>query len=289
MPSADTPIASLKSGNLKIAVITGVLIIALFSGCISEETAVPAADTLPVTPQVVPAAVHRETTITPVPTTPGCAYPPLNLWTGIPESYSHAGITKLPPEVGALVSQADLFGTPSLSWKAYTSTMQYRRNAGGELVKSKSTWRQEIAKEDVQGKLAIHAKDTTTFSTSEPVVSPEQLTVTETWYDEGHVMVSQHRKVSINDDVGEARDIPVKNPEPDCSGELFSPKYVYEGVDPVTVPAGSFPDAMKYTAKYGTTGTISFWFASGVPVEVKKVIVDPKKEELDTIELAGWG
>lgn len=273
-------------GIIAMAVLAGAI---LAGGCVSDD--------LPVTTVTVPAATSIATpvtamqtnTITQVPTNPACANPPLNLWTHVPESYTSTETTKLPPKVGTLVSQADLFGTPALSWKAYASTMQYRRNPGWELVKSNSTWRLEITKEDFLGKPAIHAKDTTTFSTSEPMVSPEQLTVTETWYDEEHVMLSQHRKVSVNDDVGEDRDIPVKNPGPDCSGELFTPKYEYAGVDPVTVPAGSFPNAMKYTAKYGTTGSISVWFATGVPVEVKKVVEDPENEELDTIELAGWG
>jgi len=257
------------------------------AGCITEESPAPPAGV--VTGVIMAATVTYPATAIPVPTTPGCAYPPLNLWTGVPESYSPAGTTKLPPKVGTRLSQADLFGTPSLSWKAYTSTMQYRRNSGGELVKSKSTWKQEITMENYNGKPAIHVKDSSSFSTSEPLVQPEQLTVTETWFDEKNAILSQHRKVSINDDVGEDADIPVKDPEPDCSGDLFTPRYEYLGIDPVTVPAGSYPDAMKYTTKYGTTGTISFWFATGVPVEVKKVIEDQKYEELDTIELTGWG
>jgi len=267
-----------------------ILMIAIIAaGCTDIPADAPQTASVPATTlSGTPAALHTDE-VTAVPAIPACANPPLNLWTGIPESYSHAGTTKLPPEVGTHVSQADLFGTPALSWKSYTSTMQYRRNPGWELVKSKSTLRLEITKENFLGKPAIHAKDTTTFSTSEPRVSPEQLTVTETWFDEEHEMLSQHRKVSVNDDVGEDRDIPVKNPGPDCSGELFTPKYEYAGVDPVTVPAGSFPNAMKYTAKYGTTGSISVWFATSVPVEVKKVVEDPENEELDTIELTGWG
>jgi hypothetical protein len=271
-------------GIIAVAVLAGAI---LAGGCVSDDPPVTAAAAPVAISVATPAAVTQANTMTPVPTTPGCANPPLNLWTDVPESYKSA-IT-LPPKQGTQVSSADLFGTPSISWKSYRSTMQYRINPGWILVKSKGIWKREIAQEEYRGETASHVKDTRTFSTSEPKVSPEQLTVTDTWFDENNVMVSQHRKVSINDDVGEDTDIPAKNPEPDCSGDLFTPRYEYLGIDPVTVPAGSYPNAMKYTTKYGSTGTISYWFATGVPIEVKKVIEDPEKEEMDTIELTGWG
>jgi hypothetical protein len=271
-------------GIIAMTVLVGVI---LAGGCVSDDPPVAAVVTPVTTSIATPVAAMQTNTMTPVPTVPGCADPPLNLWTDVPESYKSA--TPLPPKQGTRVSSADLFGTPTLSWKSYRSSMQYRINPGWNLVKSNGIWRREIAQEVYRGKTASHVKDTRTFSTSEPKVSPEQLTVTDTWYDEKNIMVSQHRKVSINDDVGEDADMPVKNPEPDCSGDLFTPRYEYLGIDPVTVPSGSYPNAMKYTTKYGSTGTISYWFATGVPVEVKKVIEDPENEELDTIELTGWG
>jgi hypothetical protein len=264
---------------IAMAVLAGAI---LAGGCVSDDPTVAAVVTPVTTSIATPVAAMQTNTMTQVPTTPGCAYPPLNLWTGIPESYTPAGTTKLPPEVGTLVSSADLFGTPTLSWKTSTMTMQYRS------VKSRWTFRLEMTKENYNGKPVIHKKDTTTHAITEPQ-QPEQLTVTDTWYDEKNVMLSQHRKVSINDNVGEDADIPVKNPEPDCSGELFTPKWEYVGIEPVTVPAGSYPNAMKYIMKTGTSGTVSIWFATGVPVEVKRTVEDPKTEELDTIELTGWG
>jgi hypothetical protein len=63
----------------------------------------------------------------------------------------------------------------------------------------------------------------------------------------------------------------------------------------VTVPAGSFPEAMKYTRKnsddsvYSTETVITYWFAPGVPVPVKWAVDDPVKGLVFTYELKGWG
>jgi len=58
--------------------------------------------------------------------------------------------------------------------------------------------------------------------------------------------------------------------------------YTFTGIEPVSVPAGTYPTASKYTSIYkGVTST--FWTAPGVPGFVKMVAGDV------TMELNGWG
>ena len=58
--------------------------------------------------------------------------------------------------------------------------------------------------------------------------------------------------------------------------------YTFVGIEPVAVPAGTYPAASKYTSTYqGVTST--FWTAPGVPGFVKMVSGDA------TMELNGWG
>lgn len=59
-------------------------------------------------------------------------------------------------------------------------------------------------------------------------------------------------------------------------------QYTFVGIEPVSVPAGTYPAASKYTSTVkGITTT--FWTAPGVPGFVKMVSGDA------TMELNGWG
>jgi hypothetical protein len=58
--------------------------------------------------------------------------------------------------------------------------------------------------------------------------------------------------------------------------------YTFVGIEPISVPAGTYPAASKYTSMYqGASST--FWTAPGVPGFVKMVSGDA------TMELNGWG
>jgi hypothetical protein len=59
-------------------------------------------------------------------------------------------------------------------------------------------------------------------------------------------------------------------------------QYVFAGIEPVSVPAGTYPAASKYTSTYkGVTTT--FWTAPGVPGFVRMQSSDA------TMELNSWG
>jgi len=62
--------------------------------------------------------------------------------------------------------------------------------------------------------------------------------------------------------------------------------YIFVGIEPVSVPAGTYPAASKYTSTYkGVTAT--FWTAPGVPGFVK--MVSSSSDGAATMELNGWG
>jgi len=62
--------------------------------------------------------------------------------------------------------------------------------------------------------------------------------------------------------------------------------YTFIGIEPVSVPAGTYPAASKYTSTYkGVTAT--FWTAPGVPGFVK--MVSGSSDGSATMELNGWG
>ena len=66
----------------------------------------------------------------------------------------------------------------------------------------------------------------------------------------------------------------------------------YEGIESVTVPVGTYPDARKYTGKFHDGTPISFWVVPGIPVPV--LYQFPNKyldgdNPFQSYELKGWG
>lgn len=65
-----------------------------------------------------------------------------------------------------------------------------------------------------------------------------------------------------------------------------------KGIESVTVPYGSYPEARNYSGTYRNGMPIAFWVASGVPIPVKYQYSDWEddgKDPLDVFELMGWG
>jgi hypothetical protein len=273
-----------------------VLVIAIpLTGCIAAESPLPVAGSTPAaTPVPVPAIVTQTHTIAPVPVTPACANPPLEPWNGIPESYVSAltgglGSTPVP---GTQFSTADLYGTPSHTWQEYLYTQDIPGlpHAGG-------TIRDEISKEEYQGKPAVHLKKFRTHHIDG--LSPEQdMEITQDYFfDEFHVLLSMHDHTVNKAEEGSGATYPgdPHSGMPDCSGDLFSLKFTYLGTETVTVQAGTFSDARKYKRNMSDvpalskSGFATYWFAPGVPVPVRIVTEDPVKGDLLTRELTGWG
>lgn len=64
-------------------------------------------------------------------------------------------------------------------------------------------------------------------------------------------------------------------------------KFTFVGIEPVTVPAGTYATASKYSVTSPEAGTMYYWTAPGVPGFVKYEITTPNGV-VDT-ELNGWG
>jgi len=247
-------------------------------------------------PETLPTAVptaRQTSTISPVSTTPACAYPPLNPWTWVPKSYLSSGKMTLPPAPGTQVSKADLFGTPSLNWEEYEYSQQIKG-----LPDSYGTSRVAKTVEDTNGLAVIHENHTYRLHLKGNGDDVWDATMDDMYYDTYGNMQSMHRRVIKDGSFLEDRDYPpadMKRGTPDCTGTIFSPVYTYIGTGSVTVPAGTYPDAMEYSEKttddpdYSKNTTITYWFAHGVPVPVKWVLEDHDKGLLFTYELKRWG
>ena len=64
------------------------------------------------------------------------------------------------------------------------------------------------------------------------------------------------------------------------------------GTESVTVPAGSYPDARKYTGKFRDGTPITFWIAPGVPVPIRYEFSNKYldgEDPFQSYELKGWG
>lgn len=64
------------------------------------------------------------------------------------------------------------------------------------------------------------------------------------------------------------------------------------GTESVTVPAGTYPEARKYSGKFHDGTPITFWIAPGVPVPVRYEFPYKEMEGVDpfqSYELKGWG
>ena len=265
------------------------------AGCTDAIARTPeTADVPAVKPAPVPAAVTQIKTTAPVPATPACANPPLNPWWGVPESYVSvlSGGTTSPPAPGTLVSKADLYGTPTHTWEEYDRTTQIQ-----DIPRGTGTTRSEISEENYQGKPAVHKRITNTIHLDGTPPEWDIETTTDIFYDEFYTVLSQHTHSVSKTGAATDAEGPAESARsvPDCSGDLFSLKYTYIGTETLTVPAGTFPDARKYTEKitddpgYGKSAKSTHWFAPGVPAELKRLIESPEKRVLMTWELTGWG
>jgi hypothetical protein len=284
--------------NLPVAGIAAMVILMIAiaaAGCTDATARTPeAADVPAVKPAPVPAAVTQIKTTAPVPSTPACANPPLNPWWGVPESYVSAvfGGVKTSPASGTLVSKADLYGTPTHTWEEYATVAQIQ-----DLPRGTGITRNEISREDYNGKPAVHERITSTLHLDGTPPEHDTVSTTDIFYDEFHAILSEHTRSVSGTGATTENDGPPDSRagKPDCSGRIFVPMFTYVGTESLTVPAGTFPDARKYTLDiaddpmFGKSAMSTHWYAPGVPAELKRIIEGREKGVLMTRELTGWG
>lgn len=177
------------------------------------------------------------------------------------------------PAAGSVVSGANLFGNANYKWFEYKMTSK----------DMSSDMKMEISQDTYQGKAATHTKMTNTMTT--PM---DATTIYDMYVDASGVSLGGHMKMVSNGQTIMDQDIPAGDTSqtPTNPNDDRTVQYTFVGVEPVIVPAGTYPAAMKYTATIqGMTST--YWTATGVPIFVKMVV---KSTDGDiTQELVGWG
>ena len=177
------------------------------------------------------------------------------------------------PAAGSVVSGANLFGNANYKWYEYKMTSK----------DMSSNTKFEVSQDTYKGKAVKHTKMTSTMTT--PMAAT---TIYDIYMDASGVSMGGHMKMISNGQTIMDQDIPAGDPSKTPKDPTADPtvQYTFVGVEPVNVPAGTYPAAMKYTANIqGMTST--YWTAPGVPTFVKMVM---KSTDGDiTEELVGWG
>jgi len=180
------------------------------------------------------------------------------------------------PQVGSTSSASSIFGT-NYNWVEYKTTASY----GG---KEMTTDLKDVKSDgSYQGSPAIEVKATITTSTGSSIVDDIYWDPTMSTILGGTMTMTAANGQTITENITAAQLSQMK------STNFHSGTLTFVGVEPVTVPAGSYPVASKYTyVQSGSTGTGStVWSAPGVPLPVK--VAGTSSTGSFTMELVGWG
>lgn len=176
-------------------------------------------------------------------------------------------------QVGSSASSSSVFGS-SFTWMEYKTTSSY----GG--TTTTMNIRTERSTGDYKGTPAIHMKMTMTSSSG-------MTSVTDIYYDTSMKNVLGGTMTTTVNGQTFTTDIPASQLNT-MKSTGFTGDYTmtYAGIEPVTVPAGTYATANKYTASREGTDT-TYWVATGVPVPVK--YTSSSSQGSSTSELVGWG
>jgi hypothetical protein len=193
--------------------------------------------------------------------------------------------------------------------------VEYRENNTVTMPPNpRSSWIYHIGLErstaEYQGSHALHYKYTSVSDYPEltgnlvTLTKDGWITVAEEYYDEstheflGGTMTDTIKGVVQPVTVLPA-DLKVKYPEASPGGYLgiepfgeINITFSDKGTESVTVPAGTYPDARKYTGNFRDGAPITFWVVPGIPVPVQYQF--PNKhldgdDPFQSFELVGWG
>ncbi|MDD4483000.1 MAG: hypothetical protein PHD55_01360 [Methanoregula sp.] len=176
-------------------------------------------------------------------------------------------------KVGSVTSSTSVFGT-NYQW------MEYRMTTSAEGTEMTTTTKTERSTGDYKGTPAVHLK--VTMTSSGGVNS-----VYDVYYDTAMKNVlGGSMTVTVNGQTI-TQDVPASQLQ-DQQGADFNGEFAltYDGTEAVTVPAGTYPAANKYTATVNNAG-VTYWSVPGIPVPVKWT--SGSSEGSSTAELVGWG
>jgi hypothetical protein len=176
-------------------------------------------------------------------------------------------------QAGSTVGSTSVFGT-SYTWMEYRMTSSV---AGNAITTDTKT---ERSNGDYKGTPAIHLRISTTSSSG-------MTSIYDVYYDTAmKSLLGGTTTLTINGQTT-TRDIPPAQLQNLQSANFNSDfTLTFAGAESVSVPAGTYPAATKYTATVKNVG-MTYWKASGVPVPVKWTSSMPQGSS--TAELVGWG
>jgi len=176
-------------------------------------------------------------------------------------------------EVGSTVSSKSIFGS-AYTWMEYRTTSSYN---GNQMTTDTKT---ERSTGDYKGTPAVHLKMTTTSSGG-------MTSVYDIYYDTAMKSVLGGTMTMTVNGQTTTQDVPASQLQNQQGGNFNSDySMTFAGIEPVTVPAGTYAAASKYTASRNNVD-MTYWAASGVPVPVK--YMSASSQGSSTAELVGWG
>ena len=177
-------------------------------------------------------------------------------------------------QVGSTVSSTSVFGT-SYSWVEYQTTTTGQGNEISMDIKS------ERSTSTYNGQPAIEMKATMTSSQGTSTVS-------DIYYDSAMSSVLGGTMTMTVNGQTTTMNIPASQLN-QASATNFNKarSLTFEGIEPVSVPAGTYPAASKYSST-DNGSTMTFWSAPGVPVPVQMTVATSSGGSVKS-ELVGWG
>ncbi len=178
------------------------------------------------------------------------------------------------PQAGSIVNSSSVFGT-NFNWFEYQATTA----TGGNTIVMDMKVERSIG--TYQGQSAIHSKITMTSSTN------GLNTVYDTYYDLSmNSLLGGTMTITFNGQKTTTNIPPGQTSLDAVTSFNTATPLTFVDIEPVSVPAGSYPNASKYTRLVNET-TFTYWSASGIPVPVKMISNFPSGSI--TYELMGWG
>lgn len=177
-------------------------------------------------------------------------------------------------QVGSTVSSTSIFGT-SYSWVEYqTTTTSQGKDISMDMKSQRST-------STYNGQPAIEMK--ATMKSSEGTTTDSDI-----YYDSAmNSVLGGTMTMTVN---GQTTTINIPASQLNqASATNFNKarSLTFEGIEPVSVPAGTYPAASKYSST-DNGSTMTFWSAPGVPVPVQMTATTSSGGSVKS-ELVGWG
>jgi len=178
------------------------------------------------------------------------------------------------PQVGSTVSSSSVFGT-NYNWMEY----QVTSTSGGK--DTKMDMKMERSADTYQGQPATHIKVTMTSSTN------AMSGVYDYYYDSAmSTILGGTMTITVNGKTMTMNIPATQLSQTEATNFNKASPLTFAGIEPVSVPAGTYPTASKYT-KSENGIDVTFWSAPGVPVPVK--MASSSSTTSTTSELVGWG